>query len=99
MVDTVYVKLWIPAVPFEAVFSLAHLTALLCWLVLVLLPRWPGFRVAIQSVVVGSDAAGLARWLQAPILLLTFMFGPIGLLVFAAVDPAGPIPPATMGSR
>jgi len=36
-----------------------------------------------------SDAVGLSRWLQAPILVTTFMFGPIGLLLFAAVERAG----------
>jgi hypothetical protein len=29
-----------------------------------------------------ADALGLSRWLQAPILLATFMFGPLGLAVF-----------------
>jgi hypothetical protein len=29
-----------------------------------------------------ADGQGLSRWLQAPILLATFMFGPLGLLVF-----------------
>lgn len=29
-----------------------------------------------------ADALGLSRWLQAPILLATFMFGPLGLVVF-----------------
>jgi ABA4-like protein len=29
-----------------------------------------------------ADALGLSRWLQAPILLATFMLGPLGLLVF-----------------
>jgi len=29
-----------------------------------------------------ADALGLSRWLQAPILAATFMFGPFGLVVF-----------------
>ena len=29
-----------------------------------------------------ADAMGLSRWLQAPLLVVTFMFGPIGLMVF-----------------
>jgi ABA DEFICIENT 4-like len=29
-----------------------------------------------------ADALGLSRWLQAPILVATFMFGPLGLVVF-----------------
>lgn len=32
-----------------------------------------------------ADAAGVSRWLQAPVLATTFLFGPIGLLLFAAV--------------
>ncbi len=32
-----------------------------------------------------SDSLGLARWFQAPILITTFMFGPIGFLMFQAV--------------
>jgi len=32
-----------------------------------------------------ADAEGVSRWLQAPVLGLTFMFGPLGLLVGAAV--------------
>jgi Domain of unknown function (DUF4281) len=35
-----------------------------------------------------ADALGLSRLIQAPILVLTFLFGPIGYLVFAAVEPA-----------
>jgi len=31
-----------------------------------------------------ADKAGISRWLQAPILVATFMFGPIGLLLFFA---------------
>jgi hypothetical protein len=29
-----------------------------------------------------ADALGLSRWLQAPILIATFMLGPLGLIVF-----------------
>jgi hypothetical protein len=32
-----------------------------------------------------ADAIGVSRWLQAPVLATTFMFGPIGLLAFGAV--------------
>jgi Domain of unknown function (DUF4281) len=32
-----------------------------------------------------ADRFGLARWFQAPILLTTFMFGPIGFLMFQFV--------------
>lgn len=33
-----------------------------------------------------ADALGLSRLIQAPILILTFLFGPIGYLLFAAVN-------------
>ena len=33
-----------------------------------------------------ADALGLSRWLQAPVLVLTFMFGPIGLLLFGLLQ-------------
>jgi len=32
-----------------------------------------------------GDAMGLSRWIQAPILAATFMFGPFGLLLFYSV--------------
>lgn len=32
-----------------------------------------------------ADALGISRWLQAPILATTFMFGPIGWLTFEVV--------------
>jgi hypothetical protein len=32
-----------------------------------------------------ADAEGVSRWLQAPVLGVTFMFGPLGLLMGAAV--------------
>ena len=35
-----------------------------------------------------ADAVGLSRALQAPILLATFMFGPVGLLLFYACQAA-----------
>jgi Domain of unknown function (DUF4281) len=28
------------------------------------------------------DALGISRWLQAPVLVVTFMFGPLGLLLY-----------------
>ena len=33
-----------------------------------------------------ADAMGIGRLVQAPILLTTFMFGPVGLLLFYAVQ-------------
>ncbi len=41
------------------------------------------------------DAVGLSRWLQAPLLATTFMFGPIGLLLAGAALFA----PAAIGMR
>ena len=35
-----------------------------------------------------ADEIGLSRLIQAPILLLTFMFGPFGYLLFAITKPA-----------
>lgn len=35
-----------------------------------------------------ADEVGLSRLIQAPILLLTFMFGPLGYLLFATMKPA-----------
>lgn len=32
-----------------------------------------------------ADAEGVSRWLQAPVLGVTFLFGPLGLLMGAAV--------------
>ncbi len=43
------------------------------------------------------DAAGLARWLQAPVLLLTFLFGPVGALIAMLLTlrlPVDPMEPA-----
>ena len=31
---------------------------------------------------------GLSRWLQAPVLFVTFMFGPIGLMLFGLTSAA-----------
>lgn len=36
-----------------------------------------------------ADSLGLARWFQAPILVATFMFGPIGFLMFQCVRAMG----------
>jgi Domain of unknown function (DUF4281) len=32
-----------------------------------------------------ADALGMSRWLQAPVLGVTFMFGPVGLLLFGVL--------------
>ena len=127
--------------PLESVFSVANTTALLSWVVLILLPRARALRRLVQVLAVGglcltyavliqlfffsvpgggfstlvavqrlfevpevalagwihylafdlfvglwiaqrADAMGLSRWLQAPVLVVTFMFGPIGLMLF-----------------
>ena len=39
------------------------------------------------------------RWLQAPVLLTTFMFGPLGLLLFLAVAAADRVRPRWVGVR
>lgn len=41
------------------------------------------------------DAAGISRWLQAPLLATTFMFGPVGLLLAGAALFA----PAAIGAK
>lgn len=41
-----------------------------------------------------ADRAGLGRLLQVPILLATFMFGPVGLLMFYATRGAQKLMPA-----
>ena len=125
----------------ESIFSVANTTALVSWVVLILLPRALVLRRLVQVLAVGglcvayavlvqlfffsvqgggfstlaavqrlfevpevalagwihylafdlfvglwiaqrADAMGLSRWLQAPLLVVTFMFGPIGLMVF-----------------
>ena len=125
----------------ESIFSVANTTALVSWVVLILLPRTLVLRRLVQVLAVGglcvayavlvqlfffsvqgggfstlaavqrlfevpevalagwihylafdlfvglwiaqrADAMGLSRWLQAPLLVVTFMFGPIGLMVF-----------------
>jgi Domain of unknown function (DUF4281) len=130
--------------PVDLMFRIANSAALLAWVALVALPRWPLLRRTIQLVVVlglsllyalltqlyffdvqgggffslaavqqlftspavalagwvhylafdlfvglwiaqRADHLALSRWLQAPLLVTTFMFGPIGLLLFAAV--------------
>lgn len=127
--------------PLESIFSVANTTALVSWVVLIVLPRTLVLRRLIQVLAVGglsvayavlvqlaffsvqgggfsslaavqrlfavpevalagwihylafdlfvglwiaqrADAMGLSRWLQAPVLVVTFMFGPIGLMLF-----------------
>ncbi len=127
--------------PLESIFSVANMTALVSWVVLILLPRARVLRRLVQGLAVGglcvayavlvqlfflsvqgggfsslaavqrlfevpevalagwihylafdlfvglwmaqrADAMGLSRWLQAPLLVVTFMFGPIGLMLF-----------------
>ena len=128
---------------FDAAFATASQAAMLGWLALILLPRWPllvgalrfgligalalgyavlafvwffrveggglgsiaGVRALFASdpmllagwvhylafdlfvgvwIALRADALGLSRLLQAPILVATFMFGPVGLLIFYA---------------
>jgi hypothetical protein len=128
----------------EQVFSIANTTALMSWVALVALPRWPALLATLNLGVVGllaalyavlvsvwffrvegggyfslgavqtlftsaevalagwvhylafdlfvglwiaarADELRLSRLVQAPILLATFMFGPVGYLFFLAV--------------
>lgn len=136
----------------ELIFKAANYLALVCWLVLIVLPRRPvglsailflgvgllclTYTVAIVALVGGivdpvgpvetmvdfttidgvrsiftsqggvtigwvhylafdlfvglwiardADAKGFSRWLQAPILLATFLAGPVGLMIWLAV--------------
>lgn len=139
------------ALDFERMFSVASTAAMVGWVVLIFLPRWPiglalirygligalslayavlafvyFFRVegggfgSIQEVralfmsdpvlllgwihylafdlFVGlwiaesADKAAISRLLQAPLLLLTFMFGPIGLLVYYVARSVAHVP-------
>lgn len=125
----------------DIVFRIANLMALLSWIALILLPRWPMMVAGIRYGVIGAFAVvytalimvflfrvegggfgsiaglralfasdpvlvagwihyltfdlfvglwiigrsagiGLSRLLQAPILVATFLFGPLGLLLF-----------------
>lgn len=132
----------------DMAFSIANILALIMWVALILLPRWPALLAAVLYLGVGllcfayacgmiglltgllpggstgngvdftsiegvraifasdggavigwihylafdlfvglwiardADAKGFARWLQAPILLATFMAGPLGLGVW-----------------
>lgn len=127
--------------PLESIFSAANTTALVSWVVLILLPRTRALHRLVQVLAVGglcvtyaaliqlfffsvqgggfsslaavqrlfvvpevalagwihylafdlfvglwiaqrADAMGLSRWFQAPVLVVTFMFGPIGLMLF-----------------
>ena len=127
--------------PLDAIFSVTNTTALVSWIVLILLPRALVLCKLVQVLAVGglcvayavliqlvffsvqgggfsslaavqrlfevpevalagwihylafdlfvglwiaqrADAMGLSRWLQAPLLGVTFMFGPIGLMLF-----------------
>ena len=56
----------------------------------VLLAGWVhylAFDLAIGAVIAQrADAAGLSRIVQTPILLFTFLFGPLGFLLFVLTD-------------
>lgn len=52
--------------------------ALAGWVHYLVFDLFVGLTIARQA-----DALGITRWLQAPILVVTFMFGPIGWLSFA----------------
>lgn len=44
-----------------------------------------------------SDAIGLSRLIQAPILLLCFMFGPIGFMIFVLIKGLRSVAPHQLG--
>lgn len=44
-----------------------------------------------------ADALGISRVVQVPILMATFLFGPVGLLVFLALQSASPFRHAVAG--
>ncbi len=56
----------------------------------VLLAGWVhylAFDLAVGTMIARkADEAGLSRLIQAPILILTFMFGPLGFLLFIPTD-------------
>ncbi len=45
-----------------------------------------------------ADAIGISRWLQAPILIVTFLFGPIGYLMFIGAQTALELGKMTVGN-
>ncbi len=46
-----------------------------------------------------ADAIGISRWLQAPILIMTFLFGPIGYLMFIGAQTALGLGNLTVGQK
>jgi hypothetical protein len=142
---------------FDAVFGLSNTAAMLGWLGLIFLPRWPALLAGLSWGLVGAlsllyavlvfvfffrvegggfgslpavralfmsdpvllagwvhylafdlfvgiwiareaDRIGLSRLLQAPILLATFMFGPLGYLVFLGCSSASFLSPKLKGA-
>lgn len=83
---TVLIQLYFFSVPGGGFGSLAEVqrlfelpeVALAGWIHYLAFDLFAGLWIAQRA-----DAMGLSRWLQAPVLLVTFMFGPIGLLLFA----------------
>lgn len=125
-------------------FRIANLCAMVAWVALIFLPRWPWLMTALRAIVLAfcaiytvlaflyffrteggsfssldgvaalfssppvllagwihylafdlfvgtwiaqrADARGMSRLVQAPILATTFMFGPVGFLIYAATE-------------
>ena len=68
--------------------SLAEVKTLLSndWMLLAGWVHYLAFDLFIGGwIAVEADKIGLSRLLQAPILLMTFMFGPAGLAIFLAI--------------
>lgn len=142
---------------FDALFSLSSSAAMVGWLMLIFLPRWPALLAGLSFGLIGalsllyavlvlvfffrvdgggfgslpavralfmsdpvllagwvhylafdlfvgifiarqSDGIGLSRLMQAPILLATFMFGPLGYLVFLGCRSASLLSPDLKGA-
>jgi hypothetical protein len=87
MLYTVLIQLYFFGVQGGGFFSLAAVqqlftspaVALAGWVHYLAFDLFVGLWIAQRA-----DNMALSRWLQAPLLAITFMFGPIGLLLFAA---------------
>jgi hypothetical protein len=78
----------------QRLFTSAPVT-LAGWVHYLAFDLWVGLWIASRS-----DDMSLSRWIQAPILVTTFMLGPIGLLLFAAIRVSRSMgAPATSGLR
>jgi hypothetical protein len=143
---------------FNQMFSIASTAAMIGWVMLIFLPRWPALIALLRYGLIGAlslayavltfvyffrvdgggfgsiaqvralfmsdpvlvlgwvhylafdlfvglwiaekaDAAKVSRILQAPILLLTFLFGPVGLVAFYLAQGASRVPMPVLAPR